>query len=155
MIGSGGEADDARRVVEAAGFADAVQFTGLVPQEAGPEHLAACDILVSPHVPNPDGTPFFGSPTKLFEYMAMGKGIVASNLDQIGEVLRHGETGWLVPPGDAPALAAGLVRLVRDAELRRALGAAARADVLAHHTWRAHVRRTLDALDARVHASAA
>ena len=72
-----------------------------------PAYLAACDILVSPHVPNADGTPFFGSPTKLFEYMAMGKGIVASDLDQIGEVLRHGETAWLVPPADADALADG------------------------------------------------
>jgi len=110
---------------------------------------------VSPHVPNADGSPFFGSPTKLFEYMAMGKGIVASNLDQIGDVLRHGETAWLVPPGDTGALAAGLYRLVTDPVLRSTLGAAARQEVLAHHTWRAHVRRTLDALAARVQASAA
>jgi glycosyltransferase involved in cell wall biosynthesis len=152
MIGSGAEADEAERLVRAGGCGQAAHFTGLVAQEKGPEHLAACDVLVSPHVPNADGSPFFGSPTKLFEYMSMGKGIVASNLDQIGEVLHHGETAWLVPPGDAGALSAGLDRLVRDAELRRSLGAAARLDVLAHHTWRAHVRRTLDALDARVHA---
>jgi len=44
------------------------------------------DILLSPHVPLEDGKrPFFGSPTKLFEYMAMGNGIVASRLGQIGE----------------------------------------------------------------------
>jgi glycosyltransferase involved in cell wall biosynthesis len=155
MIGAGGEADQARRIIDSAGFGDAVVFTGLVAQEAGPAHLAACDILVSPHVPNADGSPFFGSPTKLFEYMAMGKGIVASNLDQIGEVLRHGDTGWLVPPADAEQLAVGIDRLVRDAALRNALGAAARREALAQHTWQAHVRRTLEALDARVHASAA
>jgi len=155
MIGAGGEADQARRIIDRAGFGDAVVFTGLVAQEEGPAYLAACDILVSPHVPNADGSPFFGSPTKLFEYMAMGKGIVASNLDQIGEVLRHGETAWLVAPGDAVALAAGIDRLVRDVALRDALGAAARRDALTHHTWRAHVRRTLEALDARVRTSAA
>jgi glycosyltransferase involved in cell wall biosynthesis len=155
MIGTGPELAEARRVIDAAGFADAVHFTGLVAQEEGPAHLAACDILVSPHVPNADGSPFFGSPTKLFEYMAMGRGIVASNLDQIGEVLRHGETAWLVPPADVDALAAGMERLVRDPALRGALGAAARREAIAHHTWQAHVRRTLDALDARVRASAA
>ena len=155
MIGSGAEAEEARRIIVAAGLGEFAQFTGLVAQEDGPEHLAACDILVSPHVPNADGSPFFGSPTKLFEYMAMGKGIVASNLDQIGEVLRHGSTAWLAPPGDVSALAAGLNLLVRDSDLRRSLGAAARLDVLANHTWCAHVRRMLEALDARVHASAA
>jgi glycosyltransferase involved in cell wall biosynthesis len=155
MIGSGPEQDAARRVIAAAGFDDAVRFTGLVEQGDGPRHLAACDVLASPHVPNADGSPFFGSPTKLFEYMAMGRGIVASSLEQIGEVLRHGETAWLVPPADASALAAGLDRLIRDPELRRALGAAARSDAILHHTWRAHVLRTLDAVAARVHASAA
>jgi glycosyltransferase involved in cell wall biosynthesis len=155
MIGDGVEADHARREIEMAGLRGVVHFTGLVPQEAGPTYLAACDIFVSPHVPNPDGTPFFGSPTKLFEYMAMGKGIVASDLDQIGEVLRHGDTGWLVPPADVAALAEALHRLVQDAPLRERLGAAARREVLTHHTWRAHLRRTLDALDARVHASMA
>ena len=71
-------------------------LTGLVPQEDGPEHLAACDILASPHVPNADGTPFFGSPTKLFEYMAMGKGIVASNLgsDRRSARARRARRGW-------------------------------------------------------------
>jgi len=146
MIGTGMQLDGTRRIIADARLDDVVSFTGLVPQEAGPTHLAACDLLASPHVPNPDGTPFFGSPTKLFEYMAMARGIVASNLDQIGEVLRHEETAWLVPPGDVDALAAGLERLVYDPALRRRLGEAARLDAVAHHTWRGHVARILEAL---------
>src|SRR5206468_9930424 len=62
-------------------------LVGLVPQGEAPSYLAAADVLLSPHVANPDGTRFFGSPTKLFEYMAMGRAIVASELEQIGEVL--------------------------------------------------------------------
>lgn len=120
--------------------------TGLVPQQEGPAHLAACDFLVSPHVPNPDGSEFFGSPTKLFEYMAMGKGIVASKLAQIGEVLRHDATAWLVPPGDVEALAHGMKRLLDDVALRQRLGSAARADAVAHHTWKEHTRKIIDRL---------
>jgi glycosyltransferase involved in cell wall biosynthesis len=155
MIGTGPLRAETEQIIQAAGLAGLVPFTGLVAQEDGPQHLAGCDVLVSPHVPNADGTPFFGSPTKLFEYMAMGKGIVASDLDQIGEVLRHRDTAWLVPPDDPEALARGLAALIDDAGLRQALGAAARRDALAHHTWRAHVRRTIDALESRLRAHVA
>jgi glycosyltransferase involved in cell wall biosynthesis len=154
LIGDGVRFAATRRILEEAGVAHAVACTGLVAQARGPEHMAACDILASPHVPNPDGTPFFGSPTKLFEYMAMGKGIVASGLDQIGELLRHGDTAWMVPPGDPVALAAGLARLIEDEPLRQALGQSARRDALAHHTWRAHVEKTLAALEYRLHTAA-
>jgi glycosyltransferase involved in cell wall biosynthesis len=146
MIGDGARMSEVRRILADSHALDATVFTGLVPQEEGPAYLAACDVLSSPHVPNPDGTPFFGSPTKLFEYMAMGRGIVASNLDQIGEVLDHGRTAWLVPPGEVDALADGLRRLIDDPELRGALGSAARREAVTHHTWREHTRRTIERL---------
>jgi len=146
MIGDGATLPSVRRILEGQGAMGATVFTGLVPQERGPEYLAACDILVAPHVPNQDGTPFFGSPTKLFEYMAMGKGIVASDLDQIGEVIEHGRTGWLIQPGNVEALASGLHMLLADASLRADLGAAARARVIERHTWREHTRRTIEKL---------
>jgi glycosyltransferase involved in cell wall biosynthesis len=155
LIGTGSGLAAVEQIITSAGLEAETCFTGLVPQEEGPQFLAAADILASPHVPNADGTPFFGSPTKLFEYMAMGKPIVASDLDQIGEVLRHGETAWMVKPGDAAALAAGLERLVSDEPLRSALGEAARREAIARHTWRAHVSRILEALDARVRARVA
>jgi glycosyltransferase involved in cell wall biosynthesis len=132
MIGAGARMAEVKKILADGGSLDGT--------------LAACDVLVSPHVPNPDGTPFFGSPTKLFEYMAMGRGIVASNLDQIGEVLEHNRTALLVPPGDVDALASALSRLSDDRTLRECLGAEARRDVLERHTWRAHTQRTIDRL---------
>ena len=146
MIGAGARMAEVRRILAEGAALEATSFTGLVPQEEGPAHLAACDVLISPHVPNPDGTPFFGSPTKLFEYMAMGRGIVASNLDQIGEVLEHNRTALLVPPGDPDALASAVARLSEDHKLRESLGAEARRVVLEQHTWRAHTQRTIDCL---------
>jgi glycosyltransferase involved in cell wall biosynthesis len=147
LIGDGVELPRVRAVVERGGIAGCCVFTGLVPQAEGPEHLAACDVLVSPHVPNADGSPFFGSPTKLFEYMAIGRGIVASDLEQIGEVLEHEHTALLVPPRDVNALERAIERLVEDVELRARLGRNARARALERHTWREHVRRTIDALE--------
>jgi glycosyltransferase involved in cell wall biosynthesis len=146
MIGSGATMSEVKRILAEGQALEATAFTGLVPQEKGPEYLAACDVLVSPHVPNPDGTPFFGSPTKLFEYMSMGRGIVASNLDQIGEVLEHDKTALLVPPGDVDALASSMARLADDRTLCECLGAEARRVVLERHTWLAHTRRMIERL---------
>lgn len=121
-------------------------LTGTVPQETGPLYLAACDILVASHVPNVDKSPFFGSPTKLFEYMAMGKGIVASNLDQIGEILEHNRTAWMVKPGDATNLMTGLKTLIDDGLTRTRLGHAAREEVVAKYTWKEHTRKIIEEL---------
>jgi glycosyltransferase involved in cell wall biosynthesis len=153
MIGTGPTINSVKTTLADGGSMDATVFTGLVPQQEGAQYLAACDILVSPHVPNPDGSPFFGSPTKLFEYMAMGKAIVASNLEQIGEVLGDQKTAILVPPGDVDALAAAIARLVSDAALRRCLGAEARREAVARHTWRQHTQRIVDTLRAVMRSS--
>jgi glycosyltransferase involved in cell wall biosynthesis len=149
MIGDGVKMDEVSRAIAAAGIGDLVVLTGIVPQSDGPAHLAACDILVSPHVPNADGTPFFGSPTKLFEYMAMGKGIVASELDQVGDVLEHGGAARMVTPGDVASLVEGLRDLIEHPDKRNQLGAAARRLAVERHTWREHTRRIVEALQQR------
>jgi len=142
---------DARGIAAKSNVTEECLFTGLIPQEKGPQYLAVADILVAPHVPNPDGTPFFGSPTKLFEYMAMGRGIVASDLNQIGEVLQHGKTAWLVKPGDTESLWMGLKTLVDNEGLRAELGQAARKEVIAKFTWEGHTHRIIDKLMERCH----
>lgn len=147
FIGDGAGLPRVRRLISDASTDGFVTFTGMVPQDRAAEYLAACDLLASPHVPNPDGTPFFGSPTKLFEYMAMGKGIVASDLDQIGKVLEHGRTALLVFPGDESALAEALCSLIADRELAVRLGTAARREVVKNYTWNENVERVLNALD--------
>ena len=120
-------------------------LTGMVPQDEGPQYLAACDILVSPTVPNPDGTPFFGSPTKVFEYMAMGKAIVASNLDQMSELFEHERTALLCEPGDDSSLYIQLQRLIVDPDLRAMLAKNVRLEAVQKHTWLKHTERIIDA----------
>lgn len=147
LVGDGATMPEVRAVVESEGLHDCVALPGLVPQQDGPRWLAACDILASPHVPNPDGTPFFGSPTKLFEYMAMGRAIIASSLDQIGQILSHGHTAYLVPPADVEALAEGLRHLAEHPELRAELAGAARGEAVQKWSWQRHTERILTALE--------
>jgi glycosyltransferase involved in cell wall biosynthesis len=147
LIGGGQLYDDVRGQIEERGLTDRVTVTGIVQRERALELLAASDVCVSPHVPNPDGTRFFGSPTKLFEYMGLAKPIVASDLEQIGEVIDHERTGLLCPPGDAGAAAAAVARLLDDELLRRRLGEAALEEAETTYSWTAHARRILEALE--------
>lgn len=137
-----------------------VTMTGLVPQKEAPAYLAASDILSSPHIANTDGSRFFGSPTKLFEYMAMGKAIIASDLEQIGEVLRgsvpvslldtldelpkESAPALLARPGSAEDIVSGLIFLAQRPEWRIVLGNNARALALKKYTWSNHVQAILE-----------
>jgi len=122
-----------------------VTFAGTVPYSEIQYYLALCDVLVSPHSPQLDGKEFFGSPTKLFEYMAMSKGIVASRLGQIGQVLEQGRNAILVEPGNVDQLVDGICLLARDKGLREELGRNAREEALASHTWKNNVERVIAA----------
>lgn len=132
-----------------------VTLTGLVPQAKTPAYLDASDVLLSPHVPNPDGSRFFGSPTKLFEYMAMGKAIIASDLEQIGDVLKHSirpnqfsslenasessALGILCTTGSVDEIVDSIRFLAEHREWRELLGTNARHEALEKYTWDRHV----------------
>jgi glycosyltransferase involved in cell wall biosynthesis len=145
LVGSGVLRGEVERMLREAGAEHRVIMTGAVEHTRVPALLDACDILASPHVPLEDGSEFFGSPTKLFEYMAMGKGIVASRLGQIGDVLANEETALMVEPNDARELSEAIMRLVNSPDLRARLGQAARRAAVARHTWAHNARRVLDA----------
>ncbi|HKS09912.1 MAG TPA: glycosyltransferase family 4 protein [Pyrinomonadaceae bacterium] len=147
FVGSGSSREQVEGILRKEIEARRVVFTGAVAHERVPALLDACDILVAPHVPLADGSDFFGSPTKIFEYMAMGKAIVASRLGQIGEVLSDGETALLVEPGNINELASALVRVSESSELRARLGPNAREAAVKNHTWGHNARRVLAAYE--------
>jgi len=76
----------------------------------------------------------------------MGKAIVASRLEQIGEVLRDGENALLIEPGNVKELTTAISLLIQDAELRRKIGMRAREDVAANYTWQHNVQNVIDRL---------
>jgi glycosyltransferase involved in cell wall biosynthesis len=131
LIVGGHEAEpDLGRLIARAGslgILDRVRFTGLVAPARVAELLRSADVLVLPNPASAISTRFT-SPLKLFEYMAAGRPVVASDLPAIREVLQHEVTALLVEPGDAGAIAAGIRRLVDEPGLGdRLAGAAALA----------------------------
>jgi glycosyltransferase involved in cell wall biosynthesis len=145
LVGSGSLHTQVEQMLRSEIEKGRVIFTGPVKHEEVPALLDACDILASPHVPLSDGSDFFGSPTKLFEYMAMGKGIVASRLGQIGEVLKHDESALLLEPGDAAALANAIQQMAQSKALRTRLGEKAREVVVSNYTWAHNAQRVINA----------
>jgi glycosyltransferase involved in cell wall biosynthesis len=159
LIGDGAMMPLARR--ELGALTGAVTFAGLRPQAETPGWLAASDILLSPHVPNADGSRFFGSPTKLFEYMAMARPIVASALEQIADVLTPAFAASALPEAGAPVevgdrlavvttpgrvdeFIAGVRFLVDRPDVRAGLGVNARRAAQTRYTWDANVGAMLE-----------
>lgn len=122
-------------------------LTGNINYNKVPKYLSICDILIAPHIPNKDGSPFFGSPTKLFEYMAMGKAIVASNLGQICRILKNNETALLIEPGDVNELVKAMKTLIDNEALRIYLGNNARNTVVQKYTWDINVANVINKLN--------
>jgi len=123
-----------------------VTFAGQVdpPRVAG--LLRQADVLVLPNTPGRVSSSYT-SPLKLFEYMASGRPIVASDLPALREVLRPDENAVLVEAGDAASLAAGLARVLGDAGLASRLAARAREDVR-EWTWDRRAERIEALLEA-------
>lgn len=106
------------------GISSRVTFTGYVDPPRVAPLIAGADVLALPNPASAIATRFT-SPLKLFEYMAAGRPIVASDLPSIREVLHDNVNAMLVEPGDAEALAAAIGRLIDDRQLASRLARAA------------------------------
>jgi glycosyltransferase involved in cell wall biosynthesis len=159
LIGDGNLKHLVIDAIKGNGLADRVVDVGRTEQRVGARLLKAADIFVSPHSSHMVDSPFFGSPTKLFEYMALGRGIVASDLEQLGIVMSpalrpsdfeaapvqvRDQRGVLCKPGDVDEFVAGVLALVRNPDVAAALGRNARAAAVTNYSWQQHVARIWD-----------
>jgi glycosyltransferase involved in cell wall biosynthesis len=126
--------------VAALGLRDAVSFEGFIPEDRLSTLLSGCDTLVLPAVVDAKGDTE-GLGVVLIEALRFGKPVIASAAGGIPDIVRHGETGLLVPPGEADALAGAIRTYMDDPALARRLAAAGRAHVDREFSWDSIVRR--------------
>jgi glycosyltransferase involved in cell wall biosynthesis len=138
VVGDGPIRPALEQQAAASGLADHVRFTGLQPRERIPALVAGFDIALQPRAVE------YASPLKIFEYMAAGRAIIAPDQENIREILQHDQTALLFDPAQPDAMWQAILRLATDAELRRRLGSAARAEISRRdYTWAGNARRVV------------
>ncbi len=114
-----------------------VRLIGHVAQSVLPKYLLAADILLMPYTTRFSAHSFeYTSPMKMFEYLATGRPMVATDFPILHEVLEHERNALFVPPDSGEALAQGVRRLLDEPDLARSIGAAAKADAQ-RYSWAA------------------
>lgn len=139
LVGSGRTYQAVEAKVLEYGLRQAVIMTGVIDHEQVPGFLSVADVVVAP-CPR-TSTRFWGSPLKLFEYMAAGKPVVASQAGQIAEVIQDGVNGLLVEPGDVEGFANAILVILNDPRKREFLGRNARRQAVEQHSWERYVER--------------
>ena len=134
LVGDGPATPALRTQIAAAGLESDVILTGPVERASIPAYIDAMDLCVLA-----DSNPY-GSPMVLFEFMAMGKPVIAPRTSPVRDVVRDGENGWIIEPGHAAGLAHAIEAVAAAPELRRQIGARARTEVFTSRTWRSTAR---------------
>jgi glycosyltransferase involved in cell wall biosynthesis len=123
MVGDGPARPELERLAKELNIQDRITITGIVDRDAVAEYIAAFDIALQPDVVE------YASPLKLFEYMAMGKAILAPNRKNILEVLRHRDNALLFNVDEDNAFEEQLQILCNEPKLRDELGKNARQTI--------------------------
>jgi glycosyltransferase involved in cell wall biosynthesis len=120
------------------GVSKRVHVTGIVERDELAPYIRAFDIALQPEVTA------YASPLKLFEYMVLGRAILAPDTENIREILEDEKDSLLFQPDNTKALGAAVRRLVTDSALRQRLGAAAAAKIVARDlTWRHNAEKVV------------
>jgi glycosyltransferase involved in cell wall biosynthesis len=139
LVGDGPARGELESLVEKHGLQEHVTFTGPVPREEMAGYIAAFDIALQPNVTE------YASPMKIFEYMGMGKCIVAPEQPNIQEILEDGKTALLFRQGDKEDLRKVLWRIIGISEVRERLGVeAGRAIFTRGFLWKDNSARAID-----------
>jgi len=140
LVGDGPTRQSVEQKVQQNGLRQSVLMTGAIAHAGVPEMLSIADIAVVPSAPVLASRGGTGTPLKLFEYMAAGKPIVATALNEAAEVIQDGRNGLLVQAGDVNRFAEAILALLNDPEERVRLGQNARQQAVEQYSWEEYTR---------------
>lgn len=132
VVGDGEEREELRRLAGRLNLAARIHFLGW--RHDLETILGGLDVVIC-------SSRNEGTPVALIEAMAAGVPVLSTDVGGVGDLVVHGETGWLVPPGDPPAMAQGVRRLLADPEFRARLAAAAQVVALERHDAKGLIHR--------------
>lgn len=141
LVGEGQTRPGVAQKVMRSGLQPAVIMTGAIAHTQVPEMVSIAEVAVVPAAPVPASRGGTGTPLKLFEYMAAGKAIVATNLNQAAEVIQDGHNGLLVEAGDVKGFADAMLALLEDSGKRARLGENARQLAMEQYSWEQYTRQ--------------
>jgi len=139
IVGDGPARGDIEQAARAAGVGARVHITGPVDRVEIVDHIAALDIALQPAATS------YSSPMKIFEYLAMGKPVVAPRQENIEEILTDGVNGSLFAAEDAADLARCVRRLLEQPDVARTMGRRARETIVRRQfLWCENSRKVVD-----------
>jgi glycosyltransferase involved in cell wall biosynthesis len=141
IVGDGAGMAALKRFVAENTMEDFITFTGRVPYNEMPEYCGAMDVCVIPHAT------WYGAPTKLFEYAASGKPVIAASVEPIQELIRDGENGLLAKVGDVEDLAKKILLLSENPGLGGHLGKQLCQEIQREHNWSRNTDKLMEIFD--------
>lgn len=140
MVGDGKMRPGIEKRVKKSGLSRHFIFTGSVPYKLVPLFINLSNICITPF-PKENTHLKDSSPLKLFEYLACGRPVVATDVGGVAEIIKSSGGGLLVRPDDPDALSSGILELLKDEARQKEMGTRGRNYVLKNNTWKISARK--------------
>lgn len=146
IAGDGLMYGELKTLADKLGLSSQVCFLGQVARTEIPALIAGFDIGYSGHI-DLKGNQVYHSPLKLYEYMVMGKPVVASAVEDARSLVREEQTGYLFQPGDREGLKQSLIKAYEARTQLKEMGYKARQEILAKHSWIARSQTMIEKIE--------